>query len=254
MVNIELTLNEISTSYGKNTILHWLTAQPLTEGKVVGLLGPNACGKSTLLKSIAGVVPVDSGEATLTIDGKPIIKARERQRLIGYVPQDLPSSAALTAYETVLVSAIRTHGKRRAERVAAQIMYELGIDHLVFRYLTELSGGQRQMVAFAQMLVSNPSVMLLDEPTSALDLNKQLFLLSQVQQRVKAQNSLALIAIHDINLSARFCDELLVMKAGELVAQGAPEHILTPELIHKVFDVEAKVLDHEGVPVIAAVA
>lgn len=250
MVNIELSIDNLCTSYGKNQVLQNLTIEPLSEGKVVGLLGPNACGKSTMLKTIAGVHRQNSGTIALTVNGSHV-DSKKRFTQVGYVPQDLPHSAALTAFETVLVSASRNTSHAEAETLAAKMLCDLRIAHLASRYLSELSGGQRQMVALAQMLVSAPEVMLLDEPTSALDLNKQLFLLAEVQRRVRANGSLALVAIHDINLAARFCDELVVMKDGRIIAQGTPKTLLTPELLHEVFDIEATILEHDGVPIIA---
>ena len=254
MVDVALTLENLACGYGKRSVLTDFSAGTLTGGTVVGLLGPNACGKSTLIKTLAGVLKPLGGAARLTVGGQPVTDPRERYRRVGYVPQDLPSSAALTAYETVLISATRSAGHSSARRDAASVMCELGLDHLQGRYLNELSGGQRQMIAFAQMLVATPEVMLLDEPTSALDLNKQLFLLGQLRRRVERSGALAVVAIHDINLAARYCDELLVMSHGRLVGQGKPAELLTPELLHEVFEVQAEILDHEGVPVICATA
>ncbi|WP_346845563.1 ABC transporter ATP-binding protein [uncultured Rothia sp.] len=252
MVNIELSLHEICSNYGKHQVLHRLSASPLTGGNVVGLLGPNASGKSTLIKAIAQVHRARSGSIALTVDGAAIATKHLSQH-IGYVPQDLPTSAALTAFETVMISAARATTKKKAEQLAADILFELKLTHLAHRYLSELSGGQRQMIAFAQMAASSPSIMLLDEPTSALDLNKQLFLLAQVRKYAQERGLLALVAIHDINLSARFCDELLVMKEGQLVAQGTPQELLTPELLREVFEVETEILQHGQIPVIATI-
>ena len=253
MVETSVEVNGIHTAYGKHQVLDNLTVAPLTSGKVVGLLGPNACGKSTLLKTIAGVHKPQLGTVRVTLNGKQIAP-KEHFRHIGYVPQDLPGSAALTAFETVMVSASRDSSSHGVENLAAEVMCDLKISHLAHRYLSELSGGQRQMVAFAQMLVAKPAVMLLDEPTSALDLNKQLFLLARVREQVRATGALALVAIHDINLSARFCDELLVMKEGTLQAQGSPRDLLTPELLRAVFEVETEILHHGDTPVIATVS
>lgn len=252
MVETSVEIEGLHTSYGKHRVLDSLTIGPLTSGKVVGLLGPNACGKSTLLKTIAGVHKPQAGTVRITVDGQRIA-AKDHFHHIGYVPQDLPGSAALTAFETVMVSASRDSTHREVENLAAEVMCELKISHLAHRFLSELSGGQRQMVAFAQMVVAKPAVMLLDEPTSALDLNKQLFLLTEVRKLVRASGALALVAIHDINLSARFCDELLIMKEGTLQAQGTPHDLLTPELLRTVFEVEAEILHHGNTPVIATV-
>jgi ABC superfamily ATP binding cassette transporter, ABC protein len=108
-------------------------------------------------------------------------------------------------------------------------------------------------VAVAQMMVVEPHVMLLDEPTSALDLHHQLFLLETIRNRAESTGAVALVAIHDINLAARFCSELMVMKRGGIVAQGSPKDVLDADLIHEVYKVHADILDHDGVPVVSAV-
>ena len=132
---------------------------------------------------------------------------------IGYVPQDLLSSATLTAFESVMVSA-RRRGVDRWDPLerTADVMDRLGITHLSDRLVSDMSGGQRQLVAVAQMLVREPSVMLLDEPTSALDLRHQVELLQLICDEVRGTDRVALVAIHDLNLAARYCDELLVLK------------------------------------------
>ncbi|MEJ5998935.1 ABC transporter ATP-binding protein [Corynebacterium sp. H130] len=246
---ISLGLEGISAGYGRHRILDSFSVRPLTGGRVVGLLGPNASGKSTLMKSIAGVHRTVNGSVELTI-GDQVISGRDLRDHIGYVPQDLPKSAALTAFETVIVAARRHFGTRVAQLLAAEIMHELGLEDLAHVCLSDMSGGQRQMVAVAQMLVTDPTVMLLDEPTSALDLHRQLFLFELLRKRVRDMRGIALIAIHDINLAARFCDELVVMKEGQLVEQGSPDEIVTAELIDAVYQVEAQILQHEGSPVL----
>ena len=127
----------------------------------------------------------------------------------------------------------------------------MGLDEIAQRYLNELSGGQRQLVAVAQMLVGTPGLMLLDEPTSALDLHRQLFVLGRVRAKAREEGSLALVAIHDINLAARMCDQLVVLHGGSVRAHGTPGEVLTEELLREVYGVEADVLDHRGQPVVA---
>lgn len=252
MVNVELSINDLAVGYGAKRVIPGLSLAPLRGGQVVGLLGPNASGKSTMMKAAAGVQPTQAGRVSVQVDGQEL-GPRDARKAIGYVPQDLPKSAALTAFETVVVAGRRRLGSKLARYRAAEVMQELGIVELAGHYLSDLSGGQRQMVAVAQMLVTEPSVLLLDEPTSALDLHRQLFLLSDLRDRVRESGALAVVAIHDINLAARFCDELVVIKKGELQAQGAPGEVLHPALLQDVYGVTADVLQHDGVPVICAV-
>ncbi|KAA8723751.1 ABC transporter ATP-binding protein [Corynebacterium spheniscorum] len=244
---VELQLNDLKIGYGRTTIIEGFKANPMGGGRIVGLLGPNASGKSTLIRTIAGVHPASAGSIDLYVDGA-LLNPKERRKACGYVPQDLPTAASLTAFETALVAARRTTSMDPVDRTA-EIFNELQIGHIAQRYLSELSGGQRQLVAAAQMLVGNPSLMLLDEPTSALDLHHQLFLLEVLHRRVIKDNTLVLVALHDINLAARYCDELLVMRRGAVLAQGTPQEVLCSRLIDDVYQVNAEILDHHGTPV-----
>ncbi|MDU4704328.1 MAG: ABC transporter ATP-binding protein, partial [Corynebacterium sp.] len=135
----------------------------------------------------------------------------------------------------------------------AAVLRKVGIEHLADRFVGELSGGQRQLVAVAQMFVRDPEVMLLDEPTSALDLRHQVELLQLVRAEVASRSSLALVAIHDLNLAARYCDELVMLHDGHVVAQGSPADVLTPDLLARVYGIRARVLNDGGVPVVCPI-
>ena len=245
--------DNLTVSYGRVTILHSLSFGPLEPGNVVGLIGPNAAGKSTLVKTIAGIKEPAEGSVTLSVDGAELV-GKQKVQAVGYVPQDLLSSASLTAFESIMVSA-----RRRGDATwnplerSATVMERLGITHLAGRLVSDMSGGQRQLVAMAQMLVREPDIMLLDEPTSALDLRHQVELLQIIRDEVRGSNRLALVAIHDLNLAARYCDELLVVKAGRVVTHGTPHAVLQPDLLEEVYGIRARVLDDAGVPVVCPV-
>nr|VDG62859.1 ferrichrome ABC transporter ATP-binding protein [Streptococcus thermophilus] len=243
----------LTVGYGRTTIIDDMTFGPLEEGKVVGLIGPNAAGKSTLVKTIAGIKKPSQGTCSIVVDGRDVT-GKSRTTAIGYVPQDMLTTASLTAFESIMVSAKR-RGAVDADPVAAtaDIMERLNITHLADRMVSDMSGGQRQLVGVAQMLVRTPSVLLLDEPTSALDLRHQVHLLDIIRDEVAGTDRLALVAIHDLNLAARFCDELLVVKAGRVVALDTPAAVLNPELLNEVYGISARILDDDGVPVICPV-
>lgn len=248
-----ISAHNLTVNYGSTTILHSLSFGSLGHGKVVGLIGPNAAGKSTLVKTIAGIKKPSGGTVTVTAGGRELL-GKQRVEALGYVPQDLLSSATLTAFESIMVSA-RRRGDASWDPIehTAAILHRLGITHLADRLVSDMSGGQRQLVAVAQMLVREPSIMLLDEPTSALDLRHQIELLQIIRQEVAGTDRLALVAIHDLNLAARFCDELVVMKNGRVLAQDEPVAVLTPDLLEEVYGVRARVLDDAGVPVVCPV-
>lgn len=250
---LHLELENVQVRYGKRTVIPGFSLPPLRAGELTALLGPNATGKSTLIKAIAGVNR-HQGVVRLMVDGQDV-SGQALRRHVGYVPQDLPNTAALQAYETVLITARRAYRTHRSdgtpEESAARVMDTLGIAPLAHRYLGELSGGQRQLVAVAQALVTEPDVLLLDEPTSALDLHRQLFLLDHVQKWVTERGAIGVVAIHDINLAARYADRLVVMRDGQLHTDGGPREVLTAELIDSVYGVHADVFEHRGCQMVA---
>ncbi len=259
--SVTLSIDNLTVSYGTRKVLSNATITPVETGTIAGIIGPNATGKSTLLKTIAGIKKADDGKVTLSVNGQAL-SSKAKKSAIGYVPQDFLSSAALTAFESVLIAARRhtsTHnrlllsiGKEPLHAVAA-VLERLGITHLSDRYIGELSGGQRQLIAIAQMLVRQPAVMLLDEPTSALDLRHQVELLQTIRHEVATRSCLALVAIHDLNLAARYCDYLIVLSGQHIAAEGRPKDIISSELLEEVYGFRARVLDDQGTPVVSPV-
>ncbi|MCQ4616393.1 ABC transporter ATP-binding protein [Corynebacterium sp. CCUG 18816] len=237
-----IVATDLNVAYGRTPILHDMTFRLGTPGAVTGLLGPNAAGKSTLVKTIAGLKTPTSGTVTTTCEPYDV----------GYVPQDLLTSASLTAFESIVVAAKAGGAVTNPLEATAAMMDRLGILHISDRMVCHMSGGQRQLVGVAQMLVREPQLLLLDEPTSALDLHHQVSLLTIIRNIVADTERQAVVAIHDLNLAARYCDELLVMKAGRVVTHGEPLEVLTPELLQEVYGIEARVLYDpvSGAPVI----
>lgn len=240
---MSLTLNHVTAGYRRQPVFRDLTLPPVPPGSLVAVVGPNAVGKSTLLKSIAGLLPA---RGALALDGQDLttLSRSRRVRDIGYLPQTLPQAIPLVAYETVFSAcrAARTDWSRgETERGIEAIFEALGIRDLALRRLAEMSGGQRQMVGLAQVLVRQPRLMLLDEPTSALDLHWQLNVLNAVQGATAQTGAIAMVASHDLNLALRFCDQLLVLSPGGGAVMGTPEAILTPELLARTYGIAARI-------------
>jgi len=238
-----LHVASLTAAYGRKRILNGFSLPSLAPGSVTALLGANGAGKSTLLKSLAGVLPaegrVDIGDAELMA-----MPRRTRAGMVGYLPQSLPGGSSLVAYE-VVAAALRAAspslvGSARDARLEATFR-RLGIGELALRRLDSLSGGQRQLVALAQVLARAPRLMLLDEPTSALDLRWQIFVLETVREAVRRDGGVALVAIHDINLALRFADAIAVLKDGRALAFGPARTALTPELLTAAYGVSARV-------------
>jgi iron complex transport system ATP-binding protein len=220
----------------------------VASGELLGLLGPNGSGKSTLLQCLNRILEPDGG--TVRIDGNRVadLHRTETARRVGYVPQEETSAFPSTVFETILQGR-RPHGgwsPSEADREAVTAVIErLDLDAFAMRQMTELSGGQRQKVRLGRALVQDPSVMLLDEPTSALDLKHQLDVMDLVVEHVREREVAGVVAIHDLNLAARYCDRVALLHEGEIYDVGGPD-VLTPETIRTVYGVDATVRHHRG--------
>nr|WP_314477340.1 ABC transporter ATP-binding protein [uncultured Pseudomonas sp.] len=236
---MSLTIDRVSVAYGTRQILHDVSLPPLPAGSLVALVGPNGAGKSTLLRALAGLERMRGG---LSLDGQDVTRLAfaERSRRLAYMPQQLPPGIALGVLESIM-AALRVGNAHDLLGQAFEALRQLGIEHLAQRSLDSLSGGQRQLVALAQLLARNPQVLLLDEPTSALDLHYQLRVMDAVRERVHMHRLLAVAVLHDINLAASHADWLVVLREGRVVASGAPQEVLMPDLLADVYGVQARV-------------
>ncbi|MGE8326270.1 ABC transporter ATP-binding protein [Pseudomonas urmiensis] len=236
---MSLLINDLSVAYGARTIIHNVSLPALPAGSLVALVGPNGAGKSTLLRAIAGLERMQ-GEISLAGEDVSRLGFAERSRRLAYMPQQLPPGLALGVLESIVV-ALRVSGVDNLLALAYEALVRLGIEHLAEQPLNSLSGGQRQLVALAQLLARNPQVLLLDEPTSALDLHYQLRVMDTVRERVVAHRLLAVAVLHDINLAASYADWLVVLHQGRVVACGTPEQVLEPGMLAEVYGVQARV-------------
>lgn len=225
----------------------------LKPGKTYTILGPNGAGKSTLLKTIFGEVPFTG---SMSYKGQVYSNKHPLRwrKPIGYMPQDTLVEASLTALEVVLlgrIDALHMHVSDELLNEAAEILAMLGIAHLAHRDVMRLSGGQRQLVMFAQVLLRNPEILMLDEPVSALDMHHQLNLLSRVCQYTREQNLITVMILHDLSLAAQFSDEIILLGNSKIQAQGAPADVLKADLISELYRVDIEILyDSRGLPVI----
>lgn len=249
---MSIRVDGFTFAYGSTPVLKGVSLAAARPGEVVGLVGPNAAGKSTLLKCIAGLL---KGAGRLWFDGHEVTSSdhwRTLRRQVTYLPQEYASTAAITVFEAVLIARQQTASWMVGDddvAVVAGILEELRLEPLALRYLSELSGGQRQMVAVAQSLARNPRVLLLDEPTSSLDLQRQLELLQLVRSLAAERDMTVFIALHDLNLAARFVDRLAILHQGCAYAEGTPSEVLTEMMLWQVYGVEARVeYDAEQVP------
>ncbi|MFB6202319.1 MAG: ABC transporter ATP-binding protein [Halorhabdus sp.] len=242
---MSLDIQHLEFAYDEESVLEGidLTAR---SGELLGLLGPNGSGKSTLLQCCNRLLEPDAGEVSLDGDRVGDLPADERACRIGYVPQAESRTFPTSVFETVLQGR-RPHGgwtpSEKDRRAVQATIDRLRLDGLATRNVGDLSGGQRQKVRLGRALVGDPAVMLLDEPTSALDLRHRLEVMDLVIEYVQERDVAGLIAIHDLNLAARYCDRVALLADGEIHAVGKPD-VLTPETVRAVYGVEVSVREH----------
>jgi iron complex transport system ATP-binding protein len=246
-----LQVNNLNVRLGDLVLARDISFQ-LQPGQVNVILGPNGTGKSTLLKTLFGDIKTVSGEIQYgnnVLSGKSLIEWRTK---FGYMPQDIHLDVNMTVIEVVLLGRLDALSMRIETKMlqeALSILKSIGLEHLASRDVRTLSGGQCQMILFAQALMRCPEILMLDEPVSALDLHYQHVLLNHLVTQTKKQNYTTLMVLHDLNLAAQYADNLLILKQGELRAFGSPKELLTSELIHELYHVEADVLtDENGTP------
>ena len=223
----------------------------IPSGMLVGLIGPNGCGKSTMMKCINRMHDPSSGD--ILIDGESVLNKTPADiaKIVSTVPAELRNSFGLTVYETVMLGRYPYLKNvwwetENDESVVEDALRKFGVLHLQDRQLNMLSSGEMQRVLIAKAYVQEPRLMLVDEPTSHLDMKYKLDVMEYLNAMVK-KDMTVLVAEHDISLMARYCDLCIIMKKGEIVAIGKPKEIINSDLIREVYDVDASVgFDDEG--------
>ena len=233
---VELRLSDVGAFYGKRLAVSGVTTPAIQGGEIVAVIGPNAAGKSTLFKRIAGLLK-GPGEVSVTES----VKAK---KAIGYMPQDTSANAVLTVYESILLA--RKQGSAwsvedKDLRFIDHVMDALNITPIAFHDLGALSGGQRQLVSVAQTLVREPDIMLMDEPTSALDLHRQVEVLAFMQAQARQKGMIVLIALHDLNQALRFADKVLLIADGKMRACGSPLEVINTRMLRDIYAVDARI-------------
>lgn len=238
---MSITIDEVSFAAGDTLIVNGISLAVET-GKVLGLLGPNGSGKSSLLRLICRLRKVRSGIIRLGEDDISAISRAELARRVAFVEQQSTTETRLTVRDVVRLGRTPHRGLLNSWAADDDLRVDEALSRVDMRdraaqLWQTLSGGERQRVHIARALAQSPSELLLDEPTNHLDIQHQLDILSLVSKL----GITCIIALHDLNLAAMFCDRLAVLEKGEIVAAGAAETVLTEGLIGRVFGVRAHV-------------
>lgn len=268
-----ISVNGVEVGYDDHKVIHNIHIK-IRKGTVVALLGPNGCGKTTLLKTINGMLKPTSGLVYVNGRSTGSTSPAQMARTMGVVSQTHRSTFPFTVQDVVLtgrmpyISLFSMPAKNDYEKVD-DLLGILGIGHLKRKPYTLISGGERQLVMIAKALAQEPEFLLLDEPTSFLDLKNQIHVLSMVVRQTRKRNITVLMTLHDPNHALLFADEIVLMRKlpqsnsstgteksshgsssmvgkDNIVACGDPFTVMTPSNIKEAYDIEVEVLDHNG--------
>ena len=243
-----LHIETLSVSYGTRHVLKNVSLD-VNSGEVVALIGPNGAGKSTIIRAVSGVIPADGGIACTNGTDLLTASSMTRARALAVVPQAVSMPPAFSVWETVLLG--RTpylnflgQVSKKDEEIARTALAKVDALDLAERRVGELSGGEQQRVLLARALAQSTPILLLDEPTSNLDLHYQVSFMDMVCSLAKQDNLAVLIALHDLNLAARYANRVALLVSGEIKAAGTPRQVLTPELISAAYQLPVQVVPH----------
>ncbi|MEI9855397.1 iron-enterobactin ABC transporter ATP-binding protein [Enterobacter mori] len=237
----------LTLGYGKKIIARDLSVA-IPDGHFTAIIGPNGCGKSTLLRTLSRLMT--PAEGSVFLDGEQIQRfaSKEVARRIGLLAQNATTPGDITVQE--LVSRGRyprqplfTRWRKEDDEAVNRAMQATGITDLAQQSVDTLSGGQRQRAWIAMVLAQETSIMLLDEPTTWLDISHQIDLLELLSELNRTQGYTLAAVLHDLNQACRYATHLIALRDGEIVAQGAPKEIVTPELIERIYGMRCMIID-----------
>lgn len=244
-----LEISKLDFAYGKESVLEGIEFS-LDKVGLIGILGPNGSGKSTLLKCISGRLRPLAGRVQVFGRDIAALSIKERARLIGFVPQEIPYEFDFSGYDIVMMG--RTPYLRRFQKetlqdikIVQQAMMKTNTWQIRQRPISQLSGGERQRIYISRSLAQLPKILLLDEPISHLDIRYQLEILRLLKE-LTTQGILVVSVLHDINLASLFCDRIIMLKEGKLVTQGSVRETLNKRFIDEAFNVSIEVVHRPG--------
>jgi iron complex transport system ATP-binding protein len=248
-----LALREVSFAYPGTPVFDRL-GLTVTEGEFTAVLGPNGCGKTTLVRLASRVVAAGAGTVSLSGDDVTALTARDIARRLAVVPQEEASIFAFSVGEAVLMGRTPWLGGFGFEgeedrRIAREALAAVEAGHLVGRDVREISGGERQRVLIARALAQRTGFLVLDEPTSHLDLKHRVATLRLLADLREKEGLTVLVISHDVNLTVRFAERVVLIGGGGVAADGAPEDVLKADVLSEVYGTPVVVRRVEGIPV-----
>ena len=248
---IEIEVQQVTLGYGRRVVVSGLSLD-IRPGQMMGLVGPNGCGKSTIIKALSRIISPGSGR--ILLNGRDIarIPRIELARQLGVVPQIPLLPSTFTVFEVVLMGRnphlglFQYEGPRDMD-IAWRAMEKTSIQNLSRRRIGDLSGGEIQCVVIARVLAQETAAMLLDEPTANLDIGRQIEVLDLIKGLCRQQGLTVVIALHDLNLAAQYCDRLALLYNGRVHAEGAPGEVINADNIRQVYGAGSYVYTHPAV-------
>ena len=255
MVTSPLEVDSLGYRYDEKKVLDEISFS-LRPGEILGILGPNGCGKTTLLKNLNRNLRPHSGCVLLEGDDIEGMDKRDIARRIASVPQTNEIRFAFTVREIVEMGRMPFQEAFRGnssedERIVEEAMEQAGVTDMADRYINTMSGGERQRTIIARALAQTPEILLMDEPTLHLDINMQFEVLDLVRRLSTERGLTVIIVSHDLPMVARYCDRMVLIHNHRVFAMGAPEEVLTPENMRTVFNIDARFeTDERGNPTV----
>tara|TARA_B100000214_G_C23901226_1_gene596602 strand:- start:277 stop:1065 length:789 start_codon:yes stop_codon:yes gene_type:complete len=246
-----MKVEDLRFSWGDNLVIDSVDFI-VKENELISILGKNGAGKSTLLKCLNKILRPNSGK--ITIHGEDIteLDILTTSKKMSYVPQSITSNFSMDVFDVILLGRrpyINWSVGENDRNLVSKTIDKMGLSDFAFRRFDRLSGGEKQRVIIAKAVAQDPELFLFDEPTSDLDLKNQIEVMKELRKIVSEENGkAAVIAIHDINIASRFSDRIMLLHEGEIISNGKPSDVLTPENIELVFEVTSKqVMDEDGI-------
>ena len=243
---MKLSVQGIAFEYGSSQVLSDVSMD-ISEGEIVGILGPNGSGKTTLLRCINKALSPKSGSILIGDKDVNEMSRKEIALKVGVVPQSVNMGSQFSALDIVMMGRIPALERFESEsdsdiNIVKHAMEMTNVTHLAKRSMDSLSGGERQRVIIARALAQMPKILLLDEPTLHLDV-----ILEMIYSLSRSENLTVVMVTHDLSLAARYCDKLILMKKGKIQSSGPPEISLTSKSMRDVFSIEAELYFDERI-------